>query len=191
MELITRIHSPNSPASVDVHFTWHHRTRWASVEALHAIGYKLNKEPVSPLRHYSDSDKDMPQMHRRHGWKQFEWYYLDERRSEHVVNAITAAGLRDIHDTLFGKQGEGGLGDRISLRRTALLILASVGIDFSVAVEEGDLDGYQRGGAIDLEMHGNRGGVNAGHIRKICGIAPLKEDGACTTASQVTHSDQL
>lgn len=128
------------------------------------------------LGEYSTSVRGVPNLHRRQGWKPFEWFFIDEDRSEHFVNGIKAADLRDIHDTLFGQEGDRGLGDRISLRRTAMLILASINIQFCVATKEGDDDGYQsryHEGNIHLMMENS---ISPGHIRKICGIAPLQDD---------------
>ncbi|THH10769.1 hypothetical protein EW146_g8266 [Bondarzewia mesenterica] len=181
-DVIARIHSPNSPQSVDVHFSYHHRTRWSSVEWLYSLGYRINPQPVKCVRAYRDYDVD--RAHCSQGWRPFGWFYLDDRDSERSACPITRTDLQRVHDALFGTAEAGKLGERVSLRTTAKLILASVGIPFEIARDqeeaaEGENDGYMGsyGSSISLELKSEKPGISAAHLRKICGINPLPNDG--------------
>ena len=184
-DVISRIHSPMSPRSVDVHFIFHYRMHYKYVAWYYSLGFRVNDKPISCITSYPF--QDVQHAHRTDGWTPFGWFFLDKRRKESSQCPITRADLRRVHDALFGQDSEaGGLGTRVSLRTTAELILASVGIAFEIAVNEeeaarGD-DGYmgddgEQHAALSLESE--KPGFSAAHLRKICGILPLAGDGKC------------
>ncbi|ETW75219.1 hypothetical protein HETIRDRAFT_120344 [Heterobasidion irregulare TC 32-1] len=181
-DVISRIHSPMSPRSVDVHFIFHYRMHYKHVAWYYSLGFRVNDKPISCITSHPVQDVQHP--HRTDGWTPFDWFSLDKRRNESSQCSITRADLKRVHDALFGQDSEaGGLGARVSLRTTAELILASVGIAFEIAMNEeeaarGD-DGYmgndgEQHAALSLESE--KPGFSAAHLRKICGILPLAGD---------------
>ncbi|TFY83912.1 hypothetical protein EWM64_g105 [Hericium alpestre] len=189
--VITRIHSLVAPKSVDMHLTFHHRTRMYSVEYGYSLGFRINKEPVPPLTSFPNSNRKLNRMHSGQGWTTFGWFYLDDRRAEHSACPVSARHLKQVHDALFGPAKKGKLGERMSLRGTAKLMLASLGIAFDVAVDEEDKDengdGHTSSMEACLELAAEKPGISAAHLRKICGIPPLKgDDTADLSKEQVT-----
>jgi len=176
VEVLSRIHSPNSTSSVDIHFFFHHRTRMYSVECLYAIGFRINDAPTQPSARCPTGD--VKKMHSKNGWTPFGWFYLDNRRAEHSRCSITTASLTKVHDALFGAPST-PLGGSISLPTTACLMLAAAGIRFNIAEDDEEEDGYTRpyGSDMMLELASEKPGISAAHLRKICGIAALDGDG--------------
>lgn len=172
------------PQSVDVHFLFHYRMRMNSVEWFYSIGYRINPEPTAPMNEYTDR-ASMQRAHRAGGWRPFGWFYLDDngRRSERSACPITRADLTRVHDALFGSSEKKTLGGKVSLRTTARLLVASVGISFEVAVDaehaERAKDGYLQSymDEMYIELESPKPGISAAHLTKICGIQPLEGDG--------------
>ncbi|KAF9465237.1 hypothetical protein BDZ94DRAFT_1254036 [Collybia nuda] len=177
--IITRIHSPNSPFSVDVHFDYHYRERYSGYldnEWIYSLGYRVNDSAPEPcLRDYVD-DVAVSRQHRKDGWKPFGSFYLGIRSEEKGMCSIAKPGLQAAHDALFGAKKSGEMGASIGLRETALLILASVGINFNVAQVAGAPDGYSKLGRLELEVNCKKSGICPTKLRKVCGIAPLRGD---------------
>jgi hypothetical protein len=176
--IITRIHSVNSPSSVDIRFDYHFRERHEefSHEWIYSLGYRVNEEPEPCIRSYEDNAV-VTRQHRRDGWKPFASFYLGTRSEEHGQCSITKTGLQSAHDALFGTKKSSEIGASIGLRETAMLILASVGVNFDIAQVAGEPDGHSRLGALELEIECRTPGICSDRLRKVCGIAPLTYDG--------------
>ncbi|TFY83913.1 hypothetical protein EWM64_g106 [Hericium alpestre] len=178
-DVSTRIHSLVAPKSVDMHLTFNHRTGMNSVQCSYAIGFRINNKPLPPLENYPENRR-VNCMHAGNGWKTFGWFYLDERRAEHSACPVSARDLKQVHDALFGPTTKGKLGERMSLRGTAKLMLASVGVAFDIALDEEDKnengDGFRRNHDAHMELDAKKPGISAAHLRKICGIPPLEGD---------------
>lgn len=140
------------------------------------------------------------------GWRPVGWFYADPE-AEYSRCTITRADLQNIHDTLFGPSRvfygidslsvedfityfqevdpfgsfylTENLGERVTLRDTAKLLLAVVGIKFDIALVNNGCDGYlQNIGEIGhLKLKNVKAGISAAHFRKICGIPSLPGDG--------------
>ncbi|TFY83909.1 hypothetical protein EWM64_g102 [Hericium alpestre] len=180
-DVITRIHSLVSPKSVDMHFNYHYRTRMGSVEWRYSFGFRINEEPVAPLTTFPNGTLSVNRMHSGQGWKTLGWFYLDNKDEERCACSMSARDLKKVHGVLFGPAKKGKLGERMSLRGTAKLMLASVGIGFDVALDKEDEkengDGHRGHYEARLELSaGRKSDINAAHIRKICGIPPLAEE---------------
>ncbi|KIJ61999.1 hypothetical protein HYDPIDRAFT_169377 [Hydnomerulius pinastri MD-312] len=195
-DVLTRIHSPHLPKSVDVHFTYYHRMRMSSVDWNYTIGFRVNQTPRPCPRSYpSHQDGSIPRSHTRNGWRSFGWFYLDGRRAEHSACTVTKEDLQEVHDALFGDSDEeDSLGSKVGLVETARLLLASVGIDFRVAEDEeqkeDDGDGHRRSyREASFDFAAEKPAISAAHIRKICGIPPLEgDDTADLSQEQVTEA---
>lgn len=88
--------------------------------------------------------------------------------------SIAKPGLQSAHDALFGKKKSGEMGATIGLRETAMLLLASVGVNFDIAQVAGAPDGYSQLGSLGLEINCKKSGV--------CGMPNQVEKGVrdCT-----------
>ncbi|TFY73263.1 hypothetical protein EWM64_g10749, partial [Hericium alpestre] len=176
VSVITRIHSLVSPKSVDVHLSYYHYRAWR-----YSLGFRINEEPVVPLTRFPKETASVNRMHSGQGWKTFGWFYLDDKDEERCACPMSARDLKQVHDTLFGPAKKGKLGERVSLRGTAKLMLASVGIGFDVALDKEDEkqngDGHRVNYEARLDLSaGQKSGIRVAHIRKICGIPPLAEE---------------
>ncbi|THH10767.1 hypothetical protein EW146_g8268 [Bondarzewia mesenterica] len=184
-DVMARMHSVNSPQSVDVHFFYHHRTCWSPVELWYCLGYRINSIPVECEPSIGES-RHVRRAHQTDGWRPMGWFFLDDRRAEHSACPITRTDLQHIHDSLFGPAEAGKLGKRVSLRTTARLLLASVGITFEIALNQehakNRTDGYLERYGDPLiyvcleEVKDEKPGISPAHLRKICGIDPLADD---------------
>jgi hypothetical protein len=128
-----------------------------------------------------------PPKHSRNGWRSFGWFYLDDRRSAHSVCSVKRTDLESIHCALFGSM-DSGIGDDISLADVAKLLLASVGIGFELAEDnksKDESDGFVR---PYFELDADKPGISASHLRRICGIKPLKGDGETSSRNLFTYS---
>src|SRR5882762_10000944 len=169
MKLLTRIYSIASPSSVDLHLTYHSRSRWESIEWFIGIGYKINSRP-SPnklpkstdlLRQIGlprDSDFSFG-MYNVNGWKTFYKAFFDDERGfsgrrwkkyEEKEMGLYEDGLIDLHDTLLGphpsmeeEKSQDPATDALKRQRlvqTARLLLACVGIDCAIATKDSEKD---------------------------------------------------
>ena len=157
---------------------------------MYSLGFIINDKPVKPVRDYPNSTEAMNRMHRKNGWKPFGWFYLDERRSEHSQCNIKHSDLKNIHDAIFGpgafdneikaqaaKIGQTAtIGKRVTLQDVAKLVLGAVGIQFDIAIAEDGVDGY-RSGEVTMDIDSEKPGISAAHLRKICKIPLLENDG--------------
>jgi hypothetical protein len=107
------------------------------------------------------------------------WFFLDKRRAEHSACPITTADIQEVHGALFAGTD---FASKVGLRETIRLILACVGVEFSIAANKKEArrgDGYTQsyGSGGHIELDSQKPGLSAAHFRKICGIIPLKDDG--------------
>ncbi|KAA1478796.1 hypothetical protein DENSPDRAFT_717052 [Dentipellis sp. KUC8613] len=190
-DILTRIHSPIFPHAVDVHLFYSSHIGGFTSSLMYALGFRILATPAPPQGQYLPKHQEVDKMHTARGWKQFGWFFIDEHESEHSACPVVRADLQRVHEVLFGAADSGnGLGARVSLRATARLLLASVGIKYTIAMtdqEKSRGDDEQTGGMLRHLLGGEKPGISASHLRKICGIAPLKgDDMADLTKVQVT-----
>ncbi|TFY83910.1 hypothetical protein EWM64_g103 [Hericium alpestre] len=180
--VITRIHSLVAPKSVDMHLTYHYRTRLSSVEYYYTLGFRINATPVPPLEDIPRRSNEVVFVHTGQGWRTFGWFCLGHRRTEHSACLVSRFDLQEVHDALFGPVETGKLGERVSLRGTAKLMLASVGFEFDIALDEEDKakngDGHTVNDGARLCLSARKPGISAAYLRTICGIPPLEDDDA-------------
>ncbi|TFY50579.1 hypothetical protein EVG20_g11441 [Dentipellis fragilis] len=180
-DVLTRIHSPNFAHAVDVHLFYSSHIGGFSSSLMYALGFRVLTTPAPPQRQYLPKHQEVDKMHTARGWQQFGWFFIDERESEHSACPILRTDLQRVHDVLFGAADSGsGLGARVGLRATTRLLLASVGIKYTIATtdeEKSRGDDEQTGGMFRHLLGGEKPGISASHLRKICGIASLKGDG--------------
>ena len=156
---------------------------------MYSLGFIINDKPVKPIRDYPNSAEAMNRMHRKNGWKPFGWFYFDERRGEHSQCNVKHIDLKNIHDAIFGpgafdneikaraaKIGRTAvIGKRITLQDMAKFVLGAVGIHLEIAIAEDEVDGYKRGNTMDIASQ--KPGISAAHLRRICKIPLLENDG--------------
>lgn len=159
-EVLSRIYSPTNPTAIDVYLTYHHRTRYESVEYSCSIYYRTHRPVTS-----EQLDLSTPEGRRKmHGFRPLlqmglvdtapghRWRVVEEQKFD-----VSAAQARTLHRLLFGKATKKtpGLADKVGVRDMLRLLLASVGIAFHVAESGGnDRDRLIPG---DLEWDGIEG----------------------------------
>ena len=167
---MTRIYSVSSPSSVDLHLTYHARSRSDSIEWYIGIGYKINSRPSpNKLPACSDTLRQIGLrggfhfsfgMYNGNGWNTFyKAAFHGERgfsgrrwkRYEEKEFGLYEDGLKDVHDALLGPHScmdetpQNSDADSETLKRqrlvqTARLLLACVGITCSIATKDSERD---------------------------------------------------
>ncbi|KAJ7443182.1 hypothetical protein B0H11DRAFT_469184 [Mycena galericulata] len=131
--VLSRIFSPTNPTAIDVYLDYHHRTRTSSVEYSCSIYFRVH-DPVSGTRLARSTPDGRRKMHGfrpllQMGLKDMppgpRWRAVEQRKFN-----VSAAQARTLHRVLFGSAG---LVEKISVKETMLLLLASVGIALHVA----------------------------------------------------------
>jgi hypothetical protein len=168
--LLTRIYSIASPTSVDLHFAYHSRSRYESIEWYSAIGYKINTRPspskLPKVSHIlrqiglpEESNFSFLNMYTGNGWNNFYKAFFDDeqgfsgrrwKRYEVKEMGLYEDGLKDMHDALLGphpcmddetpQDPNIVILKRQRLVQTARLLLACVGVNCSIAAKDSEED---------------------------------------------------
>ncbi|KAF8062503.1 hypothetical protein FPV67DRAFT_1672965 [Lyophyllum atratum] len=195
-EILTRIYSPTCPSAVDVYLDYHHRSLDSSVEFHCNIYYREHRE-VS-----KDLDRTIPQGALRHnGFKPMlqirladippgpGWRAVIERSFD-----ISPFEVASLHWLLFGQpsgvhranlaaerspesdsESDLPLHARISAIHMMELLLASVGVGFTTAREDGNEDTFSMG---EMEWTGLKGHERwfGRNLRRVCDVNGLEGD---------------
>lgn len=178
---MTRIHSPNSPSSVDMHFAFHFK---AGAGGGYAIGFRVNKQPVPCVRERL-IDVARPQniswqtCHLDAGWSPFEWFHLNSQHRARGAYTVTQDDIDDVRHALFDQPSYHNESQvdwsGVSPALTARLMLASLGINFFIAENEEERqasgDGYQG------YLFGQVLRTSPAFLRQLCDIPALRGDG--------------
>ncbi|KDR83809.1 hypothetical protein GALMADRAFT_236202 [Galerina marginata CBS 339.88] len=186
----TRIYSPTRPVYVDVHFAYHCRTRYDSIEWHYKLGFKIHDRPTTddyrPSILTAFERQSCEQSYNSNGWHPLAYGYFDDmgqhgRRWKRLECRGFGLGYEEIvnvYETLWGPleehperaNEEATYDHRRKLVDSVRLLLAAVGIDYKIACKDDEDD------VIDtwmLEGMGDR--WLAREIRKVCGFQ-LKGD---------------
>lgn len=181
---LTRIYSPTSPTYVDVHFQYHYHALDDSVEWHYSIGFKIYDRPgvndyrCPEVKHFERGLFDRG--HDSNGWRPIAYGFYDNcedygrnwRRIENAKFLLEHKDAKDIYNVFWGPLEEDGEDeDAESERRknmvdTIRVLLAAVGIEYDIAVDEDDRD--SSGGAFMLEGLNDRWFARG--VRRACGF---------------------
>ncbi|KAJ7148067.1 hypothetical protein C8R43DRAFT_1236964 [Mycena crocata] len=182
-EVLSRIYSPTTPAAVDVCITYHHRTRYSSVEFYCNIYYRTHN-PVAG----TELDVHTPEGRRKmHGFRLLlEMGLADAPPGRHrrPINErkfnISASQARTLHRVLFGKPTKKapGLAAKVSVREMLCLLLASVGVSLHVAsaADKDDRDKIESSGELTWEGMEDSARWLGRNIRRVAECPPLSKD---------------
>lgn len=177
--IFTRIYSPTRPAAVDVWFHYHHRTRWESVEFTCSLLFRVT-DPLTEAALPPTSDPLDYNGRITRGWTRMFWMALDDSPPGRHWYAkplrkwdMRAAHVNRIYAALFGRSER--LTSAIDKVDTIRLLLASVGITFYVAREEGESDVQDPDGDRRFSWECFEDDWLGLNIRDACGV-PLDKD---------------
>lgn len=183
VRLLTRIYSVYSPSSIDLHLTYHSRSRMESIEWFIGIGYKINTR-LSPNKlpksselfrqiGLSNGSEFSFSMYNGYGWNTFYKAAFDDemgfsgrrwKRYEVKEVGLYEDGLRDVHDALLGphpcmenelpQNPETENTKRKRLIQTARLLLACVGISCSIGTQDSETDQMPGWRSLDWNLEG-------------------------------------
>ena len=181
---LTRIYSPTRPTYVDVHFQYHYHALDDSVEWHYSIGFKIYDRPgvndyrCPEVKHFERGLFDRG--HDSNGWRPIAYGFYDNcedygrnwRRIENAKFLLEHKDAKDIYNAFWGPLEEDEEDeDAESERRknmvdTIRVLLAVVGIEYDIAVDEDDRD--SSGGAFMLEGLNDRWFARG--VRRACGF---------------------
>jgi hypothetical protein len=175
------MYSVSSPSSIDIHLTYHARSRYDYVEWHIGVGYKINSRPNSKeLPNCSDILKQIrirgadssPRYYSKHGWNAFYTAYFDDdlgsqgkhwKKFEVKDMGLYEEGLIAVHDALLGPHScmdeetpqtpESDALRQQRLVQTARLLLAGAGIACSIATKDSEKDNLPRGWGRELSWN--------------------------------------
>ena len=196
MTTLTRIYSPTRPTYVDVHFTYHSRSRSQSIEWCYKLGFKIYSRPGSSdyapsiLRRFESGSFD--DAYSSDGWRPIAYGYYDDeqgwsgrqwKRVEEANFSLGSNDVQDIYKALWGPLEElprssgatnkATLKHRRALVNTVRVLLGAVGIDYVIAITDGEVDNSRSSFALE----GSSDRWFARETRKACGFQ-LKFDPA-------------
>ncbi|KAF9534861.1 hypothetical protein CPB83DRAFT_901803 [Crepidotus variabilis] len=204
----TRIYSPTCPTYVDVHFQYHCRSRYNSIEWHYKLGYKVYKRASkendyhpSALARFERGSFDGA--YSSGGWNAIAYGFYDDdlggygsrwKRAEQSDFKLDYEGIRDVYEALWGPlddlPGDADEEQKLDRRRdlvdTVRILLGAVGIKYSIACEEGESD--DSGRMWTLEGLSDR--WFARETRKACGFQ-LKDDPEKAQKGREERAEQL
>ncbi|KAJ7155034.1 hypothetical protein C8R46DRAFT_1116869 [Mycena filopes] len=213
-EVFSRIYSPTNPAAVDVYLEYHYRTRYESVEFYCNIYYRVDATVADAEVNFTTPDGPR-RMHGFHSLLEMgladmppgrRWRAIDERTFH-----ISKSKAQTLHSMLFGDMSDvnsdedatsdsehnsesqpTALADKISVREMLRLLLASVGISFSVASDPDDSDDEDEYTMGDLRWEGLEGSEQwlGSKIRAVAGCAPMSRDGEVSDGGNRVDDDE-
>ncbi|KAF8890116.1 hypothetical protein BD779DRAFT_1518385 [Infundibulicybe gibba] len=186
VDIVSRVHSFTSAKCIDVHFSYHYRDSYPAIESVYSLGYKISQLPagapridLGELRHrFVDERYDMP------GWCSIVYGFHDDRNTwywgGHVLSFdMDLDGVINVHEALWGPladlppdaSADDQVKQRQALIRALRVLLASVGIEYEIACQDGQDD-------FEPSSHGGQGGIAwmlgshrfARSARKACGF---------------------
>ncbi|THH31713.1 hypothetical protein EUX98_g2487 [Antrodiella citrinella] len=177
-DVMTRIYSPTKPSAVDVYFAYHRVTHYESAEFDCRLMYRIH-DPI-PSTDLAMPHPDIAPRPGFHGWRLvFEVGLADLppgpawRPIDQTLWGLQEPELNRIHAALFDSERD--LATGINKVDTLRLLMAAVGIPFSVARDEEGQDGQDAPEIGKIEWELDHEEWIALNIRKVCGI-PLERD---------------
>lgn len=187
---LTRVYSPTKPTYIDVHFTYHCRSRYYEIEWYYKLGFKIYTRPAAGDYHPDLKTFERGSFegaHSSNGWRPIAYGFYDDtgeygrnwKRIEQANFKLGQEDVLDIHEALWGTLED--LPDdadkskeekrRRELVNSVRILLAAVGIDYEVACK--DNEGDDSGRVWMLEGLSDRWFARG--IRRACGFQ-LKDD---------------
>ncbi|KAF8890111.1 hypothetical protein BD779DRAFT_1469440 [Infundibulicybe gibba] len=150
-EVLARIHSPEKNGKyIEIHFSYHSRSRMNSIEWFYTIGYKIfSSVPASATSLKTFRGRSHASTYDRQGWRSIAYAFYNDnntngrrwRRIEVFSVDATNKGLLEAHKALWGPLK--ALPSRVGSHIQGAA--ASVGIDYTIACEDGEADVHPGG----------------------------------------------
>lgn len=185
MTTLTRIYSPTRPVYIDVHFQYHCRSRYDSVEWYYTLGFKIYNHPGTNDYHPSEIKKFergcFDRAYSGNGWRSIAYGFYDDCDDYRedwvkVENARFVLGeddVKDVYEALWGPlddiQGddeEEEMERRSKMVNTVRVLMAAACIGYVIAIEDDERD--EAGQSFMLEGLSDRWFARG--VRKACGF---------------------
>lgn len=188
MNLLTRIYSPTRPVYIDVHFQYHCRSRYYSVEWSYSLGFKIYNRPgtndynPSEIKRFKNGSP-----YSGNGWRPIADGFYDDCddygenwvRIENARFSLGEDDVKDVYEALWGPvdnihgsddEEEEEMHRRSRLVNSVRVLMAAAGIGYSIAIDDGERDKTE---VFMLEGLSDRWFARG--VRKACGFQ-LTED---------------
>jgi len=174
---------------VDVHFTYHSRSRSQSFEWSYKLGFKIYSRPGSDdyapsiLRRFESGSFD--NAYSSDGWRPISYGFYDDqqgwsgrqwKRVEEANFRLGSNDVQDIYKALWGPleelpkssgtSNEASLRHRRALVNTIRVLLGAVGVDYVIAITDGEVDNSRSSFALE----GSSDRWFSRETRKACGF---------------------
>jgi hypothetical protein len=157
---LTRIYSPTRPVYIDVHFQYHCRSRYDSVEWYFTLGFKIynrhgtNDYRPSEIKKFENSRFD--RTYSGNGWRSIAYGFYDDcgdyaKTWVRVENAKFVMGeddVKDIYEALWGTlddiqgddddEADEAVERRSKMVNTVRVLMAAAGIGYFIAIDDDD-----------------------------------------------------
>ncbi|KAF8890113.1 hypothetical protein BD779DRAFT_1518376 [Infundibulicybe gibba] len=148
VETLTRINSPTENKYIEVHFSYHSRSRMYSIEWFYTLGYKVfSGEPTPSTNIRMFEGRSHASTYRRQGWRSITYAFYDDennhwRKWKHIEVFsvdVTHTGLVEVHEALWGPLAalppDASAADLLERRRALVRTLR-----YTIACEDGEVD---------------------------------------------------